>query len=90
MTELLEEKGLKVLVVDLPARVSGFTCIGVREEGFSGLPVIVVNGQFSLERRRLTLAHELAHRVIDPNSLPDKDGEEDTNLSLRRRISDAA
>ena len=80
MTELLEEKGLKVLVVDLPARVSGFTCIVGREGGSSGLPVIVVNRQFSLERRRLTLAHELAHRVIDPNSLQDKDEEKAANL----------
>jgi Zn-dependent peptidase ImmA (M78 family) len=80
MTELLEEKGLKVLVVDLPDRVSGFTCIVAREEGSTGLPVIVVNRQFSLERRRLTLAHELAHRVIDPNSLPDKDEEKAANL----------
>lgn len=80
MTELLEEKGLKVLVVDLPDRVSGFTCIVAREAGASGLPVIVVNRQFSLERRRLTLAHELAHRVIDPASLPDKDEEKAANL----------
>ena len=27
MTELLEEKGLKVLIVTLPGRVSGFTCL---------------------------------------------------------------
>jgi Zn-dependent peptidase ImmA (M78 family) len=80
MTELLEEKGLKVLVVDLPDRVSGFTCMVAREDGAAGLPVIVVNRQFSLERRRLTLAHELAHRVIDPNSLPDKDEEKAANL----------
>ena len=32
MTELLEEKGLKVLIVDLPDRVSGFTCIVAREK----------------------------------------------------------
>ena len=80
MTELLEEKGLKVLVVDLPDRVSGFTCIVAQEDGAPGLPVIVVNRQFSLERRRLTLAHELAHRVIDPNSLSDKDEEKAANL----------
>ncbi|QNI37694.1 helix-turn-helix domain-containing protein [Edaphobacter albus] len=80
MTELLEEKGLKVLIVDLPDRVSGFTCIVAREEGSPGLPVIVVNRQFSLERRRLTLAHELAHRVIDPTSLPDKEEEKAANL----------
>lgn len=80
MTELLEEKGLKVLAADLPERVSGFTCIVAREEGSAGLPVIVVNRQLSLERRRLTLAHELAHRVIDPDSLPEKDGERAANL----------
>lgn len=80
MTELLEEKGLKVLVVDLPDRVSGFTCIVGRESGAPGLPVIVVNRLFPLEWRRLTLAHELAHRVIDPTSLPDKDEEKAANL----------
>jgi len=80
MTELLEEKGLKVLIVPLPERVSGFTCIVAREEGASGLPVIVVNREFSLERRRLTLAHELAHRLIDPNSLDDKAEEKAANL----------
>ncbi len=80
MTELLEEKGLKVLTVALPGRVSGFTCSVKRREGLADLPVIVVNNQFSLERRRLTLAHELAHRVIDTNSLSDKDEEKAANL----------
>jgi Zn-dependent peptidase ImmA (M78 family) len=75
MTELLEEKGLKVLTVSLPDRVSGFTCTVGREEGRPSLPVIVVNDQFSLERRRLTLAHELAHRLIDTHCLSDKDEE---------------
>jgi Zn-dependent peptidase ImmA (M78 family) len=74
MTELLEEKGLKVLVASLPARVSGFTCM-VGEPDGRQLPVIVVNRVFSLERRRLTLAHELAHRLIDPDCLSDKDEE---------------
>ena len=72
MTELLEEKGLKVLVVELPERVSGFTCLVERPGDAPPLPVIVVNKRFSLERRRLTLAHELAHRLIAPDSLPDK------------------
>lgn len=75
MTELLEEKGLKVLVVRLPGRVSGFTCLVGRPDESSRLPVIVVNSQFSLERRRLTLAHELAHRLIHPGSLPHKEEE---------------
>src|SRR6266487_1523263 len=74
-TELLEEKGLKVLIVQLPPRVSGFTCLVGRGRGQPELPVIVVNNQSTLERRRLTLAHELAHRLIDTHSLSDKDEE---------------
>jgi Zn-dependent peptidase ImmA (M78 family)/DNA-binding XRE family transcriptional regulator len=74
MTELLEEKGLKVLIVDLPERVSGFTCIVKRPGDLADLPVIVVNKKCSLERRRLTLAHELCHRLIDPH-LSEKDEE---------------
>jgi Zn-dependent peptidase ImmA (M78 family) len=80
MTELLEEKGLKVLTVPLPQRVSGFTCLVGRGEGQPDLPVIVVNNQFSLERRRLTLAHELAHRLIDTHSLSEKDEEKAATL----------
>jgi Zn-dependent peptidase ImmA (M78 family) len=80
MTELLEEKGLKVLTVPLPDRVSGFTCLVKRPYDLPDLPVIVVNDQFSLERRRLTLAHELAHRVIDTHSLSDKDEERAATL----------
>ena len=73
MTELLEEKGLKVLVRSLPARVSGLTCLVNRKDHPETLPVIVVNQAFTLERRRLTLAHELAHRVIDPKGMNQKD-----------------
>jgi len=68
MTELLEEKGIKVLVIDLPERVSGLTCLVDRGEGKELVPVIVVNRLFPLERRRFTLAHELAHRLIDESS----------------------
>lgn len=75
MTELLEEKGLKVLTVPLPDRVSGFACLVKRPDEQAELPVIVVNSRFSLERRRLTLAHELAHRLIDTGSLSDRDEE---------------
>lgn len=75
MTELLEEKGLKVLTVALPQAVSGFTCMVKRPEEREDLPAIVVNNQHSLERRRLTLAHELLHRLIDPECLPERDTE---------------
>jgi Zn-dependent peptidase ImmA (M78 family) len=75
MTELLEEKGIKVLLEDLPAKVSGFTCLVKRSGNQAELPVVVVNRQFSLERRRMTLAHELAHRVIDPSALNEREEE---------------
>lgn len=75
ITELLEEKGLKVLLEDLPDSVSGFTCLVNRPGDIPPVPVIVANSRKSLERRRLTLAHELAHRVIDPAGLSEKDEE---------------
>lgn len=80
MTDLLEEKGLKVLTVALPLHVSGLTCLVERGEYQSEIPVIVVNNQFSLERRRLTLAHELAHRLIEVDSLNNKDEEKSATL----------
>ncbi len=80
MTELLEEKGLKVLTVALPSRVSGFTCLVNRPGDQPSLPVIVVNDQFSLERRRLTLGHELAHRLIEIDSLSEKEEERAATL----------
>ena len=63
MTELLEEKGIKVLLLDLPDSVSGLTCSVTQSHDDTPLSVIVVNAMHSLERRRLTLAHELGHRV---------------------------
>lgn len=79
MTELLEEKGLKVLVEELPDKVSGFTCLVKRSNERAELPVVVVNKRSTLERRRLTLAHELAHRLIDPADLSERDEEKAAN-----------
>lgn len=64
MTQLLERHGIKVLLLALPASVSGLTCI-VHRPHQADVPCIVVNNNMPLERRRLTLAHELGHRVID-------------------------
>ena len=68
MTSLLEDQGIKVLVIPLPGRVSGLTCLVRRSRKKTRVPVIVVNERITLERRRLTLAHELAHRLIDGSS----------------------
>lgn len=65
MSALLEDLGLKVLLLDLPDRISGMTCFVHRLAGDERIPVIVANATMNLERRRLTLAHELFHRLID-------------------------
>lgn len=65
MTALLEDCGIRVLVIGLPGRVSGLTCLVRRPRHKVKMPVIVINQNVTLERRRLTLAHELAHRLID-------------------------
>ena len=68
MTELLEEQSLKVVLIELPEGVSGLTCLVRQSQNNSKLSVIVVNALHSLERRRLTLAHELGHRIVDEES----------------------
>ena len=64
MTDLLEDKGIKVIEVDLPERVSGMTCEVHRPDGRPSTSVIVVSSLMNIERKRFTLAHELGHRVI--------------------------
>ncbi|RLA54457.1 MAG: transcriptional regulator [Gammaproteobacteria bacterium] len=65
MTLLLEDYGIKVLLLELPKRVSGMTCFAATGDKNISLPVVVINKNQSLERRRFTLAHELAHRVFN-------------------------
>jgi Zn-dependent peptidase ImmA (M78 family)/DNA-binding XRE family transcriptional regulator len=64
VTRLLEEKGIKVLALDMPPKFSGLTCEVQRTGTQPPLPVIVVGTGFSIERHRFTLCHELAHRLI--------------------------
>ena len=68
MTALLENHGIKVLLGDLPEKVSGLTCTAHSSRRDRPVPVIVVNKNITLERRRLTLAHELGHKLIDATS----------------------
>ncbi len=64
MTAVLEDKGIKVIAVDVPKKLSGLTGDVRRPEGKPSVPIIVVSTQFTIERRRFTLAHELGHRII--------------------------
>lgn len=68
LTSLLEIQGIKVLATALPGRVAGLTCFVRKPWTETRIPVIVVNRQDALERRRFTLAHELGHCLFDKES----------------------
>ena len=72
MTELLEEKGVKVLKVDIPLSVDGISCEVARPDK-EKVPVIVGAKSKSFERRRFTLAHELGHMVLKVPSEMDEE-----------------
>jgi len=63
MTELLEERGIKVLKLDFPLSVDGLTC-NVRRPNGGDVPVVVCTTNKSIERQRFTLAHELGHMLL--------------------------
>ena len=72
MTELLEERGIKVFKLKLPGSVDGLSC-RVRRSGGDDVPVVVCSTGKSLERQRFTIAHELGHLVLDiPASVPEE------------------
>ena len=64
VTQLLEDRGVRVIEAPLSAKVSGMTCSVERNDGPPAVAAIVVSTDINLERRRFTLAHELAHRLI--------------------------
>lgn len=74
MAELLEDKGVKVIALDLPENISGSKAF-VRRRAQNDIPVIVVNEHHNGERQRFTLAHELAHLVLRFSGLSDAEQE---------------
>ncbi len=74
--EMLEEHCVKVMEMDAPDTF----------DGLSGLvgdhkPIIVLNKNFPVERKRFTVMHELGHLLLDfDESLPQKDVERFCNL----------
>ncbi len=59
LVSLLEEHGIKVLIIDADESFDGLSTI-VNQT----YPVIVLNKQFTSERNRFTAAHELGHIVL--------------------------
>lgn len=74
MADLLEEKGIKVISLDLPEEVSGSKAFVQRKDADS-VPIIVVNAVHNGLRQRFTLAHELAHLVLNCDKLDHKEEE---------------
>ena len=73
MTELLEERGVKVVKLPLPSTLDGLTCYVRRSDG-DDVPVVVCSDVKSIERQRFTIALELGHMVMDiPSDVPDEE-----------------
>ena len=63
LVEPLEERGIKVLAMDLPD-IDGLTARVRREKGAPASVVVVNRGDWG-ERQRFTVAHEIGHMVLD-------------------------
>jgi Zn-dependent peptidase ImmA (M78 family)/DNA-binding XRE family transcriptional regulator len=64
LVELLEERGIKVLVVDSEENIDGLAAQVRRSRG-EPVPIIVIRRGVHGERQRFSLAHELGHIVMD-------------------------
>ena len=74
LCELLEDKGIKVVEADLPESINGLSCHVLRN-GEVVAEAVVVSSRINVERKRFTLAHELAHRIIRSTGNPTIDVE---------------
>ncbi len=59
--QLLEDKGIKIIEIDEPENYFDGLATVVNKQ----YPVIVVNKNFNVERKRFTLLHELGHLLLD-------------------------
>ncbi len=69
LCELLEDKNIKVVAADLPESINGLSC-HVRRGGKTVAEAVMVSSRINVERKRFTLAHELAHRIIRSTGNP--------------------
>jgi len=64
LIELLEERGIKILVVESQENIDGLAAQVRRSRG-EPVPIIVIRRGVHGERQRFSLAHELGHMVMD-------------------------
>lgn len=71
VVEMLEDNHIKVVEVEEPLEFDGLSSMIDNK-----IPVIVVNKNFPVERKRFTLLHELGHLLMNlPNDISDRDKE---------------
>lgn len=63
--ELLEDKEIKVIELDADPAFDGLSGWAVQEK--KSVPIIVVNRNFPIERKRFTALHELGHLLLNFN-----------------------
>lgn len=63
LAEEIEQRGIKVLMLDIPILVDGLSC-QIPQPDNTPLPVIVASSLKPTQRQRFVLAHELAHMVL--------------------------
>jgi Zn-dependent peptidase ImmA (M78 family) len=71
LVELLEDRGIKVIVVDSQENIDGLAA-QVRRRGKDAVRVIVICDGIHGERQRFNLAHELGHMVMEVASDDEK------------------
>lgn len=67
LMELLEDKGVRIFEVELQEDFDGLSAWA------DGIPVITVNKNSDLVRKRLTIVHELAHLLMNFSDCDNKD-----------------
>jgi len=64
LVEFLEQRGIKVILVELAETISGMVCV-VRRLNGTEVPAIVVNSRQAGERQRFTSTRELGHLLLE-------------------------
>ena len=64
ITEMIEDRGVKILFCPLEEGIDGLTAYVEREDQ-PDARVIVVSQAVSRDRQRFTIGHEIAHMVLD-------------------------
>lgn len=65
--EMLEDKGVRVIEIEAPEEFDGMsTYVG-------DIPVVVINKNYTIERKRFTALHELGHLVLNIEKGADKE-----------------